>query len=163
MTQQVQVDVQVAAAVSNVPARSDIQAWLEQVIAHVGRDTKRNVEVSVRIVDETEGRILNNQFRQQDRATNVLSFPLAAESLTDLPDELPLTLGDIVICGPLVAREASEQGKESADHWAHMLVHGALHLFGYDHETDEQAVEMETLEASILADGGVGNPYEARD
>ena len=90
MTQQVQVDVQVAAAVSNVPARSDIQAWLEQVIAHVGRDTKRNVEVSVRIVDETEGRILNNQFRQQDRATNVLSFPLAAESLTDLPDELPL-------------------------------------------------------------------------
>jgi probable rRNA maturation factor len=163
MTHPVQIDVQVAADVPNVPAEPDIQSWLEQVIARVAPDTKRSVEMSVRIVDETEARALNYQFRHQDSATNVLSFPLSDASLSDLPDDFPLTLGDIVICGPVVAREASEQGKNSSDHWAHMLVHGALHLFGYDHQTHEQAAEMETLETSILANGGVENPYETRD
>jgi len=118
------------------------------------------VEVSVKIVDEAEGRALNKQFREIDQATNVLSFPLLDAAM---PAELPLALGDIVICGPVVVREAIEQGKSNSDHWAHMLVHGALHLFGYDHETDEQAQEMETLEARILAQGGVNNPYEYRD
>ncbi len=163
MTHPVQIDVQVAADVPNVPAEADIQSWLVQVIARVAPDKKRSVEVSVRIVNEAEARSLNNQFRHQDSATNVLTFPLSDANLTDLPDDFPLTLGDIVICGPVVAREASEQGKNNSDHWAHMLVHGALHLFGYDHETDEQAAEMEMLEASILAHGGVENPYETRD
>ena len=159
----VQVDVQVAADLSNVPAKSDIQNWLEQVIAHVGADTARDIEISVKIVDEAEGRELNKRFRQQDNATNVLSFPLADASIEDPQIDAPLALGDIVICGPIVAREASEQGKKSSDHWAHLLVHGALHLFGYDHETDQEAQEMETLEARILALGGVENPYETRD
>lgn len=158
--QPVQVDVQVAEEISDAPAQSDIQWWLEQVVAQVESDTTRQVEVSVRIVDEVEGRELNKQFRDVAGATNVLSFPLLDAAM---PAELPLALGDIVICGPVVAREATEQGKSNSDHWAHMLVHGALHLFGYDHETDEQAQEMETLEARILALGGVENPYECRD
>ena len=162
MPRPVQVDVQVAANVSNVPADLDIQNWLKQVIAQVGIDTARSIEISVKIVDETEGRALNRQFRQKDSATNVLSFPLLDADLPELPAELPLAMGDIVICAPVVAREASEQGKNSLDHWAHMLVHGALHLFGYDHETEVEAQEMEMLEARILAVGGVGNPYETR-
>lgn len=163
MSHPVQVDVQVAADLSNVPAKSDIQDWLSQVIAHVGADMARDVEISVKIVDEEEGRALNQRFRQQDTATNVLSFPLADESTRDLPVDTPLALGDIVICGPVVAREAGEQGKKSSDHWAHLLVHGALHLMGYDHETAAEAEEMETLEARILALGGVENPYETRE
>lgn len=157
--QSIQVDVQVAENVSNGPSQADIQDWLEQVITYVATDTARNIEISVRIVDEAEGRALNKQFRKKDSATNVLSFPL----LDAGPDEMPLALGDIVICGPVVAREANEQGKKCSDHWAHMLVHGALHLFGYDHETDEQAQEMETLEIRILALGGVENPYESEN
>ena len=160
MSGDIQVDVQVAANVSNVPTDSDIRNWLEQVIAQVGKDTARSIEISVKIVDEAEGRALNRQFRQKDSATNVLSFPLLDADLPELPKELPLAMGDIVICASVVAREASEQGKNSSDHWAHMLVHGALHLFGYDHETESQAQEMEMLEARILAVGGVENPYE---
>ena len=163
MTQTVQVDVQVASGVSNVPEVSDIQKWLEQAISHVGTDATRDIEVSVRIVDEEEGRSLNKQFREQDNATNVLSFPLMDAGSAALPAAMPLALGDIVICGPVVVREANEQGKDSSDHWAHMLVHGALHLFGYDHETDAQAAEMESLEARILVAGGVENPYGTLD
>jgi probable rRNA maturation factor len=155
--------MQVASGLSNVPAKSDIQNWLEQVIAHVGTGTGRDVEISVKIVDEAEGQDLNRKFRQQDSATNVLSFPLTDAGVPEPPPDLPLALGDIVICGPVVAREASEQGKKSSDHWAHLLVHGALHLFGYDHETDAEAQEMESLETRILALGGVENPYESRD
>ncbi len=162
ISSEIQVDVQVAADVCNVPAVSDIQKWLEQVIEHVGNDTARSIEISVRIVDEAEGRALNKQFREKDSATNVLSFPLLDAGLSELPAELPLALGDIVICGPVVEREAGEQGKNSSDHWAHMLVHGALHLFGYNHETDVEAREMEMLEARILAVGGVEDPYETR-
>jgi len=162
MPRPVQVDVQVAANVSDVPADLDIQNWLEQVIAQVGNDMARSIEISVKIVDEAEGRALNRQFRQKDSATNVLSFPLLDAELPELPAEMPLAMGDIVICAPVVTREASEQGKNSLDHWAHMLVHGALHLFGYDHETEVEAQEMEMLEARILAVHGVKNPYETR-
>ena len=163
MTGPVQVDVQVAANLPDVPDESQIRHWLEQVITHVGTDTKRPVEISVKVVDESEGRALNRQYRDQDSATNVLSFPSAETGLNDPPADLPLTLGDIVICGPVVAREASDQGKTDLDHWAHLLVHGALHLMGYDHESDSEAREMEALEASILARGGVENPYKTPD
>jgi probable rRNA maturation factor len=159
----VQVDVQVAADLSDVPAESDIRDWLEKVVAHVGTGTQRSIEISVKIVDEIEGRALNKRYRDQDSATNVLSFPLSDVGLNDLPADLPLAVGDIVICGPVAAREAGDQGKKDSDHWAHLLVHGALHLLGYDHETDDQAREMEALEARILALGGVENPYKSRD
>lgn len=164
------VDVQVATELRELPAEPDIQRWLEIVIAELGdkaaalgEDPTREVEVSVRIVDEAESRALNKRYRDRDSATNVLSFPLTEEDFNEPPAELPRVLGDIVICGPVVAREASDQGKRSSDHWAHLLVHGALHLVGYDHETDDGAREMETLEARILAQGGVENPYKIRD
>lgn len=156
----VQVDVQVAADLPDAPDESYIRDWLEKAVTHIGTGEPRTIEISVRIVDEAEGCALNRQYRDQDCATNVLSFPLADTSLNDPPADLPLALGDIVICGPVVAREASDQGKKDSDHWAHLLVHGALHLMGYDHETDSEAQEMETLEASILALGGVENPYK---
>lgn len=163
MTGPVQVDVQVAVDLPGVPAEPVIRQWLERVIDHVGTGTKRDLELSVKIVDEEEGRALNRQYRNQDSATNVLSFPASEVGLNEVPPGLPLALGDIVICAPLVFREASDQGKKSPDHWAHLLVHGALHLLGYDHETDTEARQMETLEASILALGGVENPYKSRD
>jgi probable rRNA maturation factor len=159
MPASVQVDVLVASNIADVPDEADIRRWLGQAITRTGATGA--VEVSVKVVDEEEGRALNSQYRGKDYATNVLSFPLMDAATAGVPAGPPLALGDIVICGPVVAREAGEQGIASRDHWAHMLVHGALHLLGYDHETDEQATEMESLEALILADGGVQNPYAA--
>jgi len=107
-----------------------------------------------RIVDAPESQALNRQYRGKDYPTNVLSFP--AEYNEFLPYDY---LGDLVICAPVVEREANEQGKQLLDHWAHMVVHGMLHLQGYDHESDEQAAEMEALEIEILAALGHTNPY----
>lgn len=163
MPRPVQVDVQVASELADVPATSDIRRWLERAIGEAGNVPARPVEISVRIVDEAESRALNRQYRNRDDATNVLSFPLEDDELNNPPAELPLALGDIVICGPVVTREADEQGKKASDHWAHLIVHGALHLMGYDHETDDEAREMEAMEARILAAGGLQNPYETPD
>lgn len=115
-------------------------------------------ELSLRIVDRTEMQQLNGTYRGRDYATNVLSFP------ADLPPhlELPL-LGDIAICAPVVNDEARDQRKESAAHWDHMLIHGVLHLLGYDHQTDNEAHEMEALETRILAQLGRPDPYLIAD
>ena len=121
-------------------------------------DVNEPVEVSVRIVDEVESRNLNRQYRDRDYATNVLSFPGGDAAL---PPGLPRPLGDIVICGPVVQRESAEQGKTATDHWAHMLVHGTLHLLGFDHALEPEAARMEAMEAQILASRGVGDPYAA--
>lgn len=102
-------------------------------------------------------RSLNRDYRQKDKATNVLSFPAGA--IEGLPAEAAPLLGDIVICAEVVSDEAAEQGKSTDDHWAHMLVHGTLHLLGYDHETDDDAAEMEGLEARILTVNGLRDPY----
>lgn len=114
----------------------------------------------VRVVDEQESRELNNRYRGKDKATNVLAFPAA--SANDLPD-VPVTdvaeFGDLVLCGSVIAREAAEQGKSESAHWGHMLVHGTLHLLGYDHGTTRQAERMERLETSILASRGFADPY----
>lgn len=115
-------------------------------------------ELSLRIVDRTEMQQLNGTYRGRDYATNVLSFP------ADLPAHLELSLlGDIAICAPVVIDEARDQGKESAAHWDHMLVHGVLHLLGYDHQTDMDANEMEALETRILAQLGRPDPYLIAD
>ena len=161
MTAVVAIDIQMASTVDSVPDEKAIQAWLDDVIGSAGDGTSR--EISVRIVDEEEGRALNNQYRQQDKATNVLSFPAVGADEVGLPPELSQALGDIVICGPVVEREAVEQNKEIASHWAHLLVHGALHLLGYDHETDEEADVMEKLETRILATRGIADPYAVRN
>ena len=112
----------------------------------------------MRVVDSDEMRTLNREYRQQDKVTNVLSFPAAG--IDGLPAEASQVLGDIVVCAERVAEEARDRGKPAADHWAHLLVHGTLHLLGYDHDANEDAVVMERLETRILADYGVDDPYE---
>ncbi|MGI9203208.1 MAG: rRNA maturation RNase YbeY [Woeseiaceae bacterium] len=152
----VTVEVQVASSVNHVPNSADIRKWIEATIAEaVGA---RSCEVSVRVVDEEESRDLNNRFRGKDHATNVLSFP-TDESMACLSAELQGTLGDIVICGPVVESEAGEQGKDIAHHWAHLLIHGTLHLLGHDHMAEADARRMEALEIRILGLRGVADPY----
>jgi len=133
------------------PGDEDFRRWCELALRQRSADS----ELTIRLVDEAEGRELNHTWRQKDYATNVLSFP------ADVPDELldiPL-LGDLVICVPVVAREAAEQGKPQEAHWAHLVIHGCLHLLGYDHIDDAEADEMEALERQLLAELGHPDPY----
>ena len=137
---------------AGVPAPVSFRRWVEAALA--GARHRRAAELSIRIVGTREGRTLNRTYRDKDYATNVLSFS------TDLPKgvRLPL-LGDIAICAPVVRREATEQGKSVADHWAHLTVHGVLHLLGYDHIVEAEAIRMEALETRILKGLGISNPY----
>jgi probable rRNA maturation factor len=149
------LDVAVGYATSRrgVPASGSFRRWVEAALK--GARRRKGTEVAIRIVDADEGRALNMQYRGKDYATNVLSFP------ADLPPGLNLPLiGDLVICAPVVAREAAEQGKKATDHWAHLTVHGILHLLGHDHEVDAEAEAMEALETKVLAGLDIANPYE---
>ena len=157
MASLVSIDVQIASKSDSIPDNEEIESWLTRAVR--GSVQKGDLEISIRIVDEIEGRQMNKRFRAQDKATNVLSFPA---ELPEWPVDTPKILGDIVICGPVVEREALEQGKQIGDHWAHMLVHGALHLLGYDHESDEDAKLMESLETELLAKRGIADPYAIR-
>jgi len=153
----VAVDVQVACDDPDTPEEADIHSWIATAIMQSDRSPADNVEVAVRVVDADEIRTLNRLYRDQDKATNVLSFP--AGNIDGLPADVSRLLGDVVVCASVVAAEASEQGKTLPDHWAHMLVHGTLHLLGFDHENDVDAVEMEALETQILASKNVTDPY----
>lgn len=147
----IELDLQVASEAGRLPALADFQAWCAIALRQRSADS----ELTIRLVDEEEGRELNCTWRGKDYATNVLSFP------ADVPDELldiPL-LGDLVICVPVVEREAVEQGKTLDAHWAHLVIHGCLHLLGYDHIDDEEAKEMESLERILLAELGHPDPY----
>jgi len=137
---------------SGVPAAASFRRWVEAALR--GAKRRKPVELAIRIVDADEGRALNRDYRGKDYATNVLSFP------AELPPgvRLPL-LGDLAICAPVVQREALEQGKRANDHWAHLTVHGVLHLLGYDHITDDEATTMEALETRVLAGLGIADPY----
>ncbi len=116
------------------------------------------VELVIRVVDEAESRELNHRYRGKDKPTNVLSFPFEA------PPEVPLPLlGDLVICAPVVVREALEQGKLPQAHWAHMVIHGVMHLMGYDHQTDEEAQSMESRERELLTRLHFPDPYTEED
>jgi probable rRNA maturation factor len=157
MSASISVDVQVASEVESAPGDDEIQSWVTSVVDRF--PDAAVTEVSVRIVDEGESRELNERFRGKDGATNVLSFPADNGDSPELPAGVPRSLGDIVICGPVVEREAGEQQKAAADHWAHMLVHGTLHLLGYDHEVSEEAEAMESMERQSLAARGVADPY----
>ena len=117
-----------------------------------------HVEVSVRLTDDADIRVLNRDFRDRDQPTNVLSFPLDIEFETGF-DGGPVPLGDIVVALETCVGEAREQDKQLADHLRHMVVHGALHLLGFDHADEEEAVEMEALERDVLAGLGVADPY----
>jgi len=141
---------------SQIPNNKLFEKWVSAAlqISDADNSTYANAELSIRIVDEIEMTQLNQQFRDKDKSTNVLSFP------ADIPPELDINLlGDIAICAPVIEREASEQGKELEAHYAHISVHGTLHLAGYDHIEDSDAEQMETLEIKVLSYLGYSNPY----
>jgi probable rRNA maturation factor len=132
------------------PDSKQFQHWLNQVAEKLNVDG----EICIKIVDEIESQDLNHTYRNKDKPTNVLSFP------ADLPDFVESDyLGDLAICASVVEQEAMEQNKILTHHWAHMSIHGMLHLLGYDHIEDEEAEEMEALEAEILAELGIADPY----
>lgn len=146
-----ELDLQLASQASPLPDEAQFRVWCALAL----RQRTADSELTIRLVDEAEGRELNHRYRQRDYATNVLTFP------ADVPDELldiPL-LGDLVICVPVVEREAIEQGKRPEAHWAHLVIHGCLHLLGYDHIEDAEAEEMEALERTLLAELGHPDPY----
>ncbi len=135
--------VQYASAAQNLPTAAQFRKWVRQAL-------RTDAEIALRVVDDDEGRMLNREYRGKDYATNVLTFPLADE---------PLLMGDIVLCAPVVAREAEAQQKPLLAHYAHLTVHGVLHLQGYDHETDAEAAQMENLETEIITQMGYADPY----
>ncbi|RUP42445.1 MAG: rRNA maturation RNase YbeY [Acinetobacter sp.] len=139
--------------------RGQIKKRIETTLRHVGFDV--DCEIGIACVDVSESQELNLQYREKDKPTNVLSFPSdIPEEMLSLLDAEPL--GDLVICIPVVLQEATEQQKTPSDHFTHLLVHGILHLLGYDHETSEaEAEEMEALEIEILKKLGIANPYQA--
>ena len=142
-------------AVAKLPAVRSIRAWVRAAIDGCSASSGTG-EIAVRIVDEPEMRALNSRYRNKDYATNVLAFP------AELPPGVDVELlGDIVVCAPVVQREAAEQGKAARAHWAHLLVHGTLHLLGHDHERPRAAATMEALEKRILASLGYPDPYRA--
>jgi len=144
------LDLQIATDASGLPAETDFRCWAEAALA--GRCAE--AEVTVRIVDEAESAGLNRRYREREGPTNVLSFPFEAP-----PGMVSPLLGDLVICAPVVAREAREQGKPEEAHWAHLVVHGCLHLLGYDHMEEREAERMEALECAVVTGLGYGDPY----
>ncbi len=145
------IDLQIACEQeSGLPTAEQIEQWATAAV----QPQSDEVEMTVRIVDEAESHALNLNYRGKDRPTNVLSFPF------ECPDEVELPLlGDLVICRQVVEREAQEQDKPVMAHWAHMVVHGSLHLLGYDHIEDDEAEEMESLETQIMTGLGFADPY----
>lgn len=135
--------LQLASDAADIPAATQFKRWVRTAL-------RVDTSLTIRIVDEAEGRQLNAAYRGRDYATNVLTFPLTEE---------PVLMGDIVICAPVVAKEAMEQGKPLLAHYAHMTVHGVLHLHGYDHEVDAQAELMEAMEVAVMQKLGFVNPY----
>tara|TARA_R110001592_G_scaffold4318_5_gene24213 strand:- start:5670 stop:6185 length:516 start_codon:yes stop_codon:yes gene_type:complete len=146
-----ELDIQRASASPELPDDDSFRRWAELAL-----QDRPGHELTIRVVDEEESQSLNRDYRHKDYPTNVLSFP------ADLPPELNIPLlGDLVICAPVVEREALEQHKTSQAHWAHMVIHGCLHLTGYDHLDDAEAEEMESLERQLLAQLGIADPYES--
>lgn len=146
------IDIQLIADKTLVPKKSLLRKWAKTALNR----KIDSAEVTIRIVDVDEMTELNSTYRHKQGPTNVLSFPFSAPEGIDF--DVPL-LGDIVICAPVVNREAQEQNKSQEAHWAHMIIHGIFHLLGYDHETDSDAEVMETLEIEIMQSLGFDNPY----
>lgn len=149
----IELDLQLAVEDENgLPSFDDVQRWLSATVEKF----QPQAEVTVRIVDEEESHQLNHEYRGKDKPTNVLSFPFEAPPGIEID-----LLGDLIICRQVVEREAKEQGKPLMAHWAHMVVHGSLHLLGYDHIEDDEAEEMESLETEIMQSMGFEDPYIA--
>jgi probable rRNA maturation factor len=152
------LDLQIASEAANLPDEDAIVLWLDTVLDALSIEL---TEITVRIVDEAESQQLNSQYRGKNSSTNVLSFVFEKPDFaTDEDNSWANYAGDLIICAPVVEREAHEQGKALLHHWAHMLVHGTLHLLGYDHIDDDEAEEMESLERQILQKLAIDDPYE---
>jgi probable rRNA maturation factor len=158
-----QLDIQNPANFSNIPCDENMLLWVDCALQDKLADA--TISLVLRIVDETESQSLNTQYRHKNAATNVLSFPFEMpEALPELATISPAEnlirhLGDLVLCAPIIEQEALQQGKTLMQHWAHMIVHGVLHLQGYDHVKTSQAEQMEALETAILAQLGLPDPY----
>jgi len=152
------VDLQLACETDEVPSLEQFQRWIDCALSEVmpeGDD--RSFELTIRLVDINESQQLNNQYRGKDKPTNVLSFPF------EVPDGVELNLlGDLVICIDVMKSEAISQNKALFDHWAHLVIHGCLHLVGFDHISDSDAMVMESLEIKILAKLAIDDPYQAQ-
>jgi len=147
------IDLQIACEATELPSIELFQRWTDSALTAI---TDQEFELTIRLVNNEESQQLNSQFRQKDNPTNVLSFPF------EVPDGIELNLlGDLVVCVPVVEQEAKEQNKKLFDHWAHMIIHGCLHLLGYDHINDIDADKMEALEIKILAQLSINNPYKS--
>ncbi|KZX69241.1 rRNA maturation RNase YbeY [Vibrio sp. HI00D65] len=147
----IELDLQLAVEnEQGLPTEQDIQLWLDKTIPQF----QRSAELTIRIVDTEESHQLNHEYRGKDKPTNVLSFPFEAPPGIELD-----LLGDLIICRQVVEKEAEEQNKPLLAHWAHMVVHGSLHLLGYDHIEDDEAEEMESLETEIMQAMGFEDPY----
>jgi probable rRNA maturation factor len=146
----VTLDLQIACE-GEVPTQAQFQLWVDAALEKM----KEDCELSIRLVEEDESQELNGTYRDKHKPTNVLSFPFEA------PVEIePILIGDLVICASVVRAEALEQNKQINDHWAHMVIHGCLHLLGFDHIEDEEAEEMESLETTILQSLHINDPYQ---
>ena len=145
------LDVQIACEDNNLPSIEQLQLWAETALS----TQKDDPELTIRIVESQESQELNHQYRGKNKPTNVLSFPF------EVPEGIEINLlGDLVICSDVVNKEAIEQNKNIYDHWAHLVIHGCLHLLGYDHIEEDDAVEMESLEIKLLSTLGIDNPYQ---
>jgi probable rRNA maturation factor len=147
------IDLQVACTTDELPSQSQLQLWVDTALSSASQVTQ-TFELTIRLVELEESQQLNSQFRGQDKPTNVLSFPF------EVPEGLTLNLlGDLVICVDIMKNEAKSQNKKLFDHWAHLVIHGCLHLLGFDHISDAEAEEMEAIEVAALAKLNINNPY----
>ena len=146
------IDYQLATDATQVPETAQLERWVTTVLEH--HPEEHRFEVTIRIVDADESQALNAEYRDKNRPTNVLSFPFEAPQGIELP-----LLGDLIICQSVVAREATQQQKPLMQHYAHMVIHGTLHLLGYDHMEDDDAETMEQLERRLLARLDIPDPY----
>ncbi|MEP0354838.1 rRNA maturation RNase YbeY [Paraglaciecola sp.] len=156
------VDLQIATTSTVIPTKDKIQLWLNTVLAHQNLTAQ---EITVRLVDIEESQALNLDYRGKDKPTNILSFPFEVPEVLSRQDanediKIPSLLGDLVVCSQVVEAEAKLQNKQNLDHWAHMIVHGCLHLLGFDHIEDTEANEMEALEIAILKQLSIDDPYQ---
>jgi probable rRNA maturation factor len=145
------LDLQITVNNLNLPTQAEFETWVRTAVGQ----TMPEVELTIRIVEVAESQLLNLTYRGKDKPTNVLSFPFEAPPEVELP-----LLGDLVICAHVVEQEAIEQNKPLNAHWAHMVIHGCLHLLGYDHIIDQEADEMESLETQLVEGLGFTNPYK---
>lgn len=145
----IELDLQVAVESDGLPSGDNFERWVAAAL-----DGREDAELTIRVVGREESRMLNHTYRGKDSETNVLSF------IAEVPEGIGLALlGDVVICAPRVEEESLAQAKDLHAHWAHLTVHGVLHLLGYDHQQDDDAEEMEALETTILASLGIPDPY----